>query len=199
MKQVKQIILLVLGIVIMGMGTAAFADTTASAPAEAPTEVTATAGNQSVTLAWQAVPAADSYKVYRSTTSAGTTVVIANATALTYTDQAVISGETYYYQISAINDYGESDKSIIVSATPPITVTTGRALLNIIMTNGSNKEYDLSIAEVDTFLQWYENTMASGGIGYYKFEKTYNLGPFTRRDEYLTCQQMMYFEVNQYQ
>ena len=45
-----------------------------------PTGLTATAGNQQVTLGWNAVPAATSYNVKRSTTSGGPYTTIASPT-----------------------------------------------------------------------------------------------------------------------
>jgi xyloglucan-specific exo-beta-1,4-glucanase len=83
-----------------------------------PTGVGATAGNNQVTLSWNAVSNADKYNVKRSTTSGGPYTTIASPTSPGYTDPGLFNGTTYYYVISAVNDYGESANSSQVSATP---------------------------------------------------------------------------------
>lgn len=92
------------------------------APA-APANLTATTPTPpygQVVLTWSAVGGATNYILKRSTQDGGpynTTLV--NTTALTYTDTNVITGNTYYYVVSASNAGGESPDSNEVSATPP--------------------------------------------------------------------------------
>ena len=83
-----------------------------------PTNLTATAGSQQVSLSWNAVPAAVSYNVKCSTTNGGPYVTIASPTTAGYTNTGLVNGTTYYYVVSQVNAMAESANSIQVSATP---------------------------------------------------------------------------------
>ena len=91
-----------------------------------PKNASSTAGANYVTLSWQApddrgCPVLNYYNIYRASSSQDNFVLIASTTNLTYTDNNVASNNTYYYYIKAVNSYGESDKSNIVSATPGLS------------------------------------------------------------------------------
>jgi fibronectin type 3 domain-containing protein len=95
-------------------------DVTAAPPAP-PTGVVATAGDGSVSLAWNASAGATSYGVYRGTASGGLgtkTLVGTVSSGLTFADTTVANGTTYYYQLVASNGNGDSAGSAEVSATP---------------------------------------------------------------------------------
>jgi len=83
-----------------------------------PTGLTATAGNQQVSLSWNAVPGATSYNVKCSTTNGGPYVAIASPTTTGYTNTGLVNGTTCYYVVSQVNAVGESTNSTQVSATP---------------------------------------------------------------------------------
>jgi len=85
----------------------------------APTGLTVTPASAQNTLAWNAAPTATSYKVYTATNGGGpytlnTTVVGSPA----YTDAPLNNGTTYFYEISAVNSYGEGPVSPPANATP---------------------------------------------------------------------------------
>src|SRR5207302_6494038 len=92
-------------------------------PPSAPTNLAATAGNAQVGLTWQA-PGSNggspitNYKVYRGTTSGGETLKATIGNVLTYTDAGMTNGDTYYYQVSAVNSVGEGPRSHEASSTP---------------------------------------------------------------------------------
>jgi hypothetical protein len=86
-------------------------------PPPIPVGLTATAGIAQVALNWTASFSAMSYNVKRSTTT-GEEETITNVTAASYTDTQVIDGTIYYYEVSAINAFGESADSAEVSAMP---------------------------------------------------------------------------------
>jgi cellulose 1,4-beta-cellobiosidase len=88
----------------------------------APTGLTATAGNASVTLTWTAVPGATSYSVKRSTVSGGPYAALATTSAATLTDASVTNGTTYYYVVAASNASRTSAYSSQVSATPVASI-----------------------------------------------------------------------------
>ena len=96
----------------------------------APTGLTATAGNGQVALSWTA-NGATSYNVKRSLTSGSGYVPLANVATASYTDSTAANGTTYYYVVSAILSGVESGNSAEVSATPPgNTVWTGTTSAN---------------------------------------------------------------------
>ncbi len=91
----------------------------------APTNLTAEADSNEVTLNWTSVEGATSYNIKRGTTSGGEYATIGTNTtnsAITFTDIGQIggieNGTTYYYVVSAIVNGIEGPNSIEVSATP---------------------------------------------------------------------------------
>ena len=82
----------------------------------APSSLGATAGSAQVALSWNA-PSSDggsaitNYSVYKGTASGTETLLATMDNVLTYTDTAVTNGQTYYYQVTARNSVGESQKS----------------------------------------------------------------------------------------
>jgi fibronectin type 3 domain-containing protein len=87
----------------------------------APT-LSASAGDAVVHLTWT-VPSdggspITNYKVYRGTTSGGETLLTTVGNVSSFDDTAVTNGNTYYYQVSAVNGVGEGSPSNEVSATP---------------------------------------------------------------------------------
>jgi len=86
----------------------------------APTEVTATAGDTQIDLAWTTVAGATEYRVYRGTTAGVSTADLAltTVTSPSYTDLALTNGTTYYYKVVAANLAGLSPASAEVNAKP---------------------------------------------------------------------------------
>ncbi|MBL9137959.1 MAG: hypothetical protein JNK85_18985, partial [Verrucomicrobiales bacterium] len=85
----------------------------------APTGLTAQAGNNQVSLQWNAAAGASSYKVKRSTSSCGSYAVLqSGVTTPSYVDSTAANGTVYYYVISAIVNGVESPNSSEVSAIP---------------------------------------------------------------------------------
>ncbi|MGE5403500.1 MAG: fibronectin type III domain-containing protein [Candidatus Saccharibacteria bacterium] len=164
----------------------------------APTNLSATAGNAQISLSWDAVTGATSYKVKRSTTQGGPYAEIAsNVTATNYLDTGLTNGTTYYYVVTAVNSGGESANSNEASATPQDNTpppATGNNLLRIRMTDGQELEFQMSGTEVQSFVTWYNgHTQPS-----YMIAKTYNAGPFTSRKVYIAWEKVVDFEVMNY-
>lgn len=74
----------------------------------------------------------------------------------------------------------------------------GKALLIVTMSDEIQKEYDLSINEVNTFISWYDNRSIGNGLSRYNFNKDFNLGPFQSRKDYLVFDKIQNFEVMEY-
>ena len=90
-----------------------------AAPA-APTGLAATPGNGQVSLAWNAVSGATSYKIYRGTASGAETLFQSGITATNFLNTGLTNGTTYFYKVTAVNAGGESPQSSEASATPQV-------------------------------------------------------------------------------
>ncbi len=100
-----------------------------------PTGLSATAGNQQVSLSWNVVPGATSYNVKSSTTNGGPYLTIASPTTTGYTNTGLANGTTYYYVVSQVNPVAESSNSIQVSAMP-VSSSNHPPVLAASITNG---------------------------------------------------------------
>ena len=70
-------------------------------------------------LAWDAVPGATSYRIYRSTSRDSGYSLLATTTSTSYVNTSAAKGTTYYYRVKAVNRDGMvSGYSNIVSARP---------------------------------------------------------------------------------
>jgi len=86
-------------------------------PPAGPTGLVATHANPQIKLNWKDSVAATNYNVKRSTSPGGPfTNIIANVAATNYSDAAVTIGPTYYYVVSAVDEFGESTNSNVASA-----------------------------------------------------------------------------------
>jgi len=102
------------------------ADVQTLAAPPAPTGVTATPGDGTVALSWNASPTATGYTVRRGTSAIGPFTPIAGSptSGTTLTDTGATNGTTWHYVINATNGSLTSADSAVVSATPqaPIVV-----------------------------------------------------------------------------
>ncbi len=95
---------------------------TPSLPA-APRNLQAIAGDNQVILSWS-VPISNgnspitNYGVYRGSTTGGESHLTTVGNLLSYTDTGLANGQSYYYQVSAINTVGESGLSNEASGIP---------------------------------------------------------------------------------
>ena len=92
---------------------------------DAPLNLTATGGEGVIDLAWDAVPGAIGYLIYRSegNNQNYTRLTPVHVTGTTYSDSGVTPGVTYYYRVTAVNaDLFESRWSdeASASATEPV-------------------------------------------------------------------------------
>ena len=95
-------------------------------PPSAPTLTSATVTTEAVELSWTA-PASDGgatitgYQVYRGSTSGSATPYATVGPVLSYADTGVTAGETYWYEVAAVNSAGTGARSNELSATIPET------------------------------------------------------------------------------
>lgn len=168
--------------------------------------LTANAGDASVNLSWLQVEGVQTYTLKRSTTSSGPYEIIADGlTGTTYRDEDVNNGVTYYYIITALNDVGVSEISNEATGTPKSVVppipdsNANKAILVVTLLTGLEKEFDLSMDEVNAFIDWYENKSNGSGSAKYAIDKhNNNKGPFISRKEYMIYDKILTFEVSEY-
>lgn len=70
------------------------------------------------------------------------------------------------------------------------------AILSISLVNGATKEYDVSMEEVNKFINWYEERANGKGSALYSFDK--KLNPYTSVKEYIVHDKIVSFEVREY-
>ncbi|WP_369878757.1 Kelch repeat-containing protein [Bacillus sp. JNUCC-21] len=74
-----------------------------------------------------------------------------------------------------------------------------RAILTITMTTGLEKEFDLSMEEVNDFINWYDQKDSGTGPSRYEIDKhNNNIGPFENRKDHVIFKNILTFEVNEY-
>jgi hypothetical protein len=98
----------------------------------APGQLTAVPTNGQVSLSWNAVTGATSYNLKRSSTSGGPyTLLAGGVTGTNYTDNTTVSGDVYYYVVSAQSPVAESITSFETVATPSLILNDGFETPNV--------------------------------------------------------------------
>jgi len=100
---------------------------------DSPQNLTASPGNQQITLCWNANTESNlaKYRIYRDTSSPATTLIdscVASSPDTFYIDTGLANGQIYYYRTTAVDSAGnESEYSDEINATPYIffVVTDG--------------------------------------------------------------------------
>jgi fibronectin type 3 domain-containing protein len=130
---------------VNSVGPGPFSNEASATPATVPTapqNLTATAGNGTVSLSWTA-PASNGgaavtgYNVLRSTTSGAETLLSAGVVGTSFTDTSVSNGSTYFYKVAAVNSVGPGPVSGEVSATPTSAPTVPTAPQNLVAVAGN--------------------------------------------------------------
>ncbi|MHA6529717.1 Kelch repeat-containing protein [Paenibacillus sp. BAC0078] len=167
--------------------------------------LTASGGQQVINLNWTAADGASGYEVKRSTTTGGPyTTIASNVQGTTFADKNVENGKTYYYVVTVNTSSGENGTSNEANATPqgsttPPTNENGRAILEVTLNNGIQKEFDLSMSEVEAFVRWYEEKASGNGPASFVIDKhSNNKGPFSSRKEYVIFDKILTFSVDEY-
>src|SRR5688500_11391253 len=92
----------------------------ATAATSAPAGLTAIALDGAVGLAWQPVPGATAYSVYRGTAESAIDeqLTLGGVGAASFVDRAVANGQRYFYGVIATGPGGTSPRSQVAEATP---------------------------------------------------------------------------------
>ncbi|YCA23701.1 hypothetical protein M1D85_06260 [Bacillus sp. JZ35] len=75
---------------------------------------------------------------------------------------------------------------------------TAKGILSITMINGLQKDYLLSIKEINDFLKWYKERSFGIGMNFYEINDEHNKGPFTSKKDYVVYQNILMFDIKQY-
>jgi len=125
----------------------------------APTDFTATYANAtSVVLQWTGDIDATTYKLFRAEgNSANYTALNESITSSPYTDDTIIAGRKYLYQLVASNDVGDSSAVTITFLPPPLTPSgfTANPL--------NDKAVNLSWTAGDSITDYYEISRSQDG------------------------------------
>jgi fibronectin type 3 domain-containing protein len=84
----------------------------------APQGLSVQPSNTAALLSWNLTVGGVSFNILRGTTGGGESVVATGVTGLTYTDTGLTNGTTYYYEVQAVNSFGQSDASAEATVTP---------------------------------------------------------------------------------
>jgi hypothetical protein len=136
-------------------------------PPGAPTGLSATPGDASVSLSWSAPSfdggsAVTGYKLYRGTGPNPTNVVATlPPTPTSYVDSGLTNGTTYYYKVSALNANGEGATSSQASATPNVLVPPSDPLPTL---DNFDRGFENPLSDAG---RWTNGIAGSGEAGLY--------------------------------
>jgi len=102
-------------------GSLSFASNASNSPALQSLTGIGTVVQHSVNLWWDASTGVAGYNVYRSSSANGTYAKINSPldSNTAYTDSTVVSGQTYYYEATAVNSSGQES----ARSTPPVAAS----------------------------------------------------------------------------
>ncbi|HMM22954.1 MAG TPA: hypothetical protein PKA10_19770 [Selenomonadales bacterium] len=111
----------------------------------------------------------------------------------------IYSGYIDEFRISNIARWTDDFDPGEVPDTPtdPTDPTNEKSILVVNMDDGRH-EYAMSKVEIDAFISWYNAKAGGIGSNYYIISKSFNLGPFASRKDYLVFDQIINFEVMAY-
>ncbi|MDM5297580.1 kelch repeat-containing protein [Bacillus pumilus] len=75
---------------------------------------------------------------------------------------------------------------------------TSKGILSITMINGLQKDYLLSMKEINDFLGWYKERSFGIGLNFYEINDEHNKGPFTTKKDYVVYPNILMFDIKQY-
>lgn len=133
---------------------------------DAPTGLTAIAGDGKVVLVWSASPGADNYTVKRATVHGGPYSALpagASVPGTAFTDFSAANGVQYYYVVDAVNTLGTSNDSAEAAAKPAAATAPPSAPAGL-TAKASDKTVALSWTSlsVATTYNVYRGTAPSG-------------------------------------
>lgn len=103
------------------------------------------------------------------------------------------------FEYDVFDTFSPSEPEPNPEPNPQPEPSSDRAILVVTMITGLEKEYDLSMSEVNAFINWYDTKDAGSGPSKYAINKhNNNKGPFNKRIDYVIFNNILTFEVNEY-
>jgi fibronectin type 3 domain-containing protein len=139
--------------------------TVPTAAPSAPGSLTATPASGQVTLMWSAVSTATSYDIYRGTVSGGesATPFQVGITGTSFTDTSVTAGSSYFYEVTALNNGGQSGDSPEASATLTVPIPAMPAGVTATATSAST----ISVSWLDeSYEAGFQVLESTDGVNY---------------------------------
>lgn len=103
------------------------------------------------------------------------------------------------YSVETLDDSTGNGEDPQTSDEPTQDIKGKRAILVVTMVSGLEKEFDLSMEEVNDFISWYDQKAAGTGPARYVIDKhENNIGPFDNRKDHVIFGNILTFEVNEY-
>lgn len=149
-------------------------------------------------LKWSDLSTDNNYELKRSSKAGGPYETITVTKNTYYPDTKTEPNQTYYYIVTVTEGDGTVRKSNEISLSAIGDSSNNRALLTITLTTGLEKEYDLSMKELNEFLDWFDQKDSGIGPAKYAFNKTWNKGPFNKRTEYVVFDKILTFNIDEY-
>lgn len=165
-------------------------------PAAPPTNLTGTPGNGRVTLVWDPVETATSYRVYRATAGVWEPKSIGSTTTTTFKNYNLTNGTAYSYKVAARNAGGDGPSSQVITLTPeaapaaPTNITalagdgqvalswapvSGALGYNVYRGTTSNRQAALAVATGLTTPGFLDRPLQNGPTYFYKVT-AFNVG-----------------------
>lgn len=114
-------------------------ESSATTPVAAPSNLSVSASSSEISLSWNAVSGAASYKLYRGTSSGSLSLVAENIAQTSYLDSSVFSNVRYYYAVKSFN----GTDSILSSESSILTPTEAPSNLAIsLLSNKPSLSWD---------------------------------------------------------
>lgn len=143
----------------------------------------------------------EEYSLYRDHQNSRAMVLVYEKTGLANERHSVTiqNEDSGTFNFDAIDIDGELLEPNTPIPDPTPQPTGERAILTVTMTTGLEKEFDLSISEVNDFINWYDTKENGSGPARYGINKhNNNKGPFTKRVDYVIFKNILSFEVDEY-
>ncbi len=110
-----------------------------------PTGLVPASGDQQVSLSWNPIADASSYKLKTSLNSGGPFSLIAHTSNTNFVDLGLTNGTTYHYVVSAVGSGGDSNNSAETNAIPSSSIIPGEYIIAAnAVTAGNHIELTLS-------------------------------------------------------
>ncbi|MGE3841704.1 MAG: DUF1800 family protein [Vicinamibacterales bacterium] len=165
-------------------------------PAAAPTNLTGTPGNGRVTLVWDPVATATTYRIYRATAGVWDPKSIGSTTTTTFKNYKLTNGTAYSYKVAARNAGGDGPSSEAITLTPeappaaPTNITAlagdgqvavswapvpGALGYNVYRGTSSNRQATQAVAAGLATPEFLDQPLQNGPTYYYKVT-AFNVG-----------------------